>query len=498
MDQSRAPLFEALLEHHRRRPVSFHVPGHKSAARQIWTDLDASAHSFFKDVLNIDLTEIAGLDDIHQPEGVIREAEQLAAQCFGAERTFFLVNGSTAGNLAMILAHCGPGDLLIVQRDVHKSVIHGLMLARARAVFVSPLIDERSGLAVGVEPAALKQALDAYPEAKGVLLVRPNYYGMAGDLKALVQLVHASGKPVFVDEAHGAHLGFHEEIPPSALTAGADVVVQSTHKMLRSMTMGSMLHVQGSLAKPGEIRKFLSILQTTSPSYPIMASLDLARRDMHMYGREQIEKGLEAVRLFAAGMSGLPWFELVSDKAGNQAGRIKDPFKVIVADRTGTFSGYSLQSELERRGCMAEMADLRHVLLVFSPFSTYGHAEKLLRAFNRISGDYKLQKKELQNQATNNIGTNLQLNVISSPVSFDAHNGSQPLSLHTVGLTEAEDAVSAEMVVPYPPGVPVLYPGERINGTHIRYLRKLSEAGARFHGVKDAKLQTIEVYFENS
>ncbi|MDT2239610.1 hypothetical protein P7H22_03385 [Paenibacillus larvae] len=193
-----------------------------------------------------------------------------------------------------------------MQRNAHKSIIHGLMLAGVRAVFLIPQWDQESGIAAGVRLEDVSSALCTYPEAKGLLITNPNYFGMGQQLKPIADLMHAHGKPLLVDEAHGAHYGFHPELPPSALSSGADAVVQSTHKMLTAMTMGAMLHVQGSLIDRSEIKRQLTILQSSSPSYPILASLDLARRQMHIQGEADIQKGMDTVRFFRKRMEELP------------------------------------------------------------------------------------------------------------------------------------------------------------------------------------------------
>ncbi|WP_158702797.1 aminotransferase class I/II-fold pyridoxal phosphate-dependent enzyme, partial [Paenibacillus faecalis] len=281
MDRERAPLIEALLTYKNKANISFHVPGHKNG--KVYDGIQDA--ELFSEVMKIDVTEISGTDDLHHPEGVIREAQLLAADCFGAEESFFLVGGSTAGNLAMVLTVCSqPGDLILLQRNVHKSVLNGLMLAGARAVFLEPQIDEYSGLAVMPSQETVRAALAAYPEAKAVFVTSPNYYGMGSDLKELADLCHANEVPLLVDEAHGAHYGMHPDLPESALSCGADGVVQSTHKMLSAMTMGSMLHVQGRLLDRSLLRQRLAMVQSSSPSYPVMASLDLARRLLHAQG----------------------------------------------------------------------------------------------------------------------------------------------------------------------------------------------------------------------
>lgn len=482
----RAPLYETLLEYHFQRRSSFHVPGHKGGSA-----LSAKNKGMLEQIMSIDFTEITGLDDLHQPEGVIKEAQELAADCFGADRTYFLVNGSTAGNLAMITAVCGRGDVLIVQRNVHKSVIHGLMLAGARAVFVTPRLDPGTGLATSVGSKDLAEALDRYPQAKGVLLTNPNYYGMAIDLKPIADLVHSRGIPLLVDEAHGAHFGFHPAFPESALSAGADVVVQSAHKMLTALTMGAMLHVRGGLVDVHKIASRLSMLQTSSPSYPIMASLDLCRSMLQQEGSRLFERGLESVGTFRDKAESLDAFQVVKLE-GNGAYDAWDPFKVILRDRTGTLNGFELQRELEIRGCMIEMADPRHVLLLFSLASSLADTEKLLSALTDINDKFGLHEKEKHDALTNKI-TTASMPHVSLPIPFDIDLSRLDDCVQTVPLDNAVGYRSAEMVIPYPPGIPVLYPGEPVTKEAAAYLAVLANTGARFQGTMDRSLATLQV-----
>lgn len=501
MNKHQAPLYERMLEHRSRRPSSFHVPGHKNG--QAMPDAVAGLQA----LMELDYTEITGLDDLNQPEGVIREAEQLAATCFGAGRTFFLVQGSTLGNMALILSVCDPGDLILVDRFVHKSVLNGLMLANARAVFLSPTWDPRTGYAAGIDEASLQAALNRYPEAKAVFITRPNYYGQAADLTNIVSMTHEAGLPLFVDEAHGAHFGFHEEVPRPALSYGADAVVQSTHKMLSALTMGSMLHVREGYPHIDRIERAIRMLQTSSPSYPVMASLDVARMLMHTQGRQLISQGLQAVRMFERGMAKMPWFMLptsrgasgttavhtTSDRSGTPGGTVhQDPFKQAVRDRTGTLNGYELQELLEREGCMTEMADEQHVLLVFSPFSAIQDSERILKIFRRISTQYQLDKKELSEVLTN-IYILPVIPTSTEPVMFSRHMMNH-LETTEVPLAEAAGRHSADMIIPYPPGIPFVYPGERLDEQIVESLLKMASKGARFQGGIDSSLAKVRVF----
>lgn len=473
MDKQSAPLYERLVQHSQGKHVSLHVPGHKAGQ-----GLDEEARAYYESIMQLDVTEITGLDDLHHPEEAIQQAQQLAADCFGAEESFFLINGSTVGNLTMILSVCRRGDLLLVQRDAHKSVIHGLMLAGARAVFLNPEIDPATGLTLGIRPEDVRVALQKYPEAKGLLITRPSYYGTAIPLEAIVHTLHEYDKPLLVDEAHGAHFGFHPALPKSALSCGADVVVQSTHKLLTAMTMGAMLHVQGERVDRKEIKRYLTMLQSSSPSYPLMASLDLSRRQMHMQGMELLEQGIRIIDQLLEKMKDNDRFELLMPEQTNEIGR--DPFKMIVKDVTGALSGFELKDALEERGCFVELADPQAVLLVFSLASTEEDARRLAQALIEIGERYPSFPQSIDTVPA--LPSYSAMTGLSEPVSFDEsvyrQKGTAQVPLDdTVGLK------SAEMIVPYPPGIPVLCPGEQISSDVVRYLRQLVQMGARIHGL---------------
>jgi arginine decarboxylase len=490
MDKSSAPLFERLIQHAGTPHTSLHVPGHKSGK-----GFDEAGRPYFEAILRLDLTEISGLDDLHHPEEAILEAQRLAADCFGAEETFFLINGSTVGNLAMILSVCRRGELLLVQRDAHKSVIHGLMLAGARAVFVNPEVDSSTGLTLGLRREAVEEALTQYPEAKGLLVTRPSYYGMAMPLEAIAQTLHEHGKPLLVDEAHGAHFGFHPELPQSALSYGADMVVQSTHKLLTAMTMGAMLHIQGDLVERKEVKRFLTMLQSSSPSYPLMASLDISRRQMHTEGRELLEQGIAVVEDFTKKMKEQSRFALLVPESHFQedADNDKDPFKVILKDIQGNLSGFELKDALEEHGCFVEMADPQAVLLIFSLASTEQDAIQVLQALEKISAsDYGGAEGNVEGDTLRSFSSAV-MPGLSKPVSFDESVYRQRGTI-LVALEDSVGRVSSEMIVPYPPGIPVLCPGERISEEVSRYLMQLAAMGARIHGLVEGEQPTLSVY----
>lgn len=513
---ARAPIAEALLHYIKERRASFHVPGHKNGA--VYAQAVQEAAEEHRDLLQrmaqllaIDVTEIEGTDDLHHPTGVIAEAQELAAQCFGAEETHFLVGGSTVGNMALLMSCCSqPGDLILVQRNVHKSVLHALMLAGARAVFLSPRIDSGSGLATAPHVDAVTEALSEFREAKAVFVTNPNYYGMGIDLRPLAQTAHQHGIPLLVDEAHGAHYGLHPSFPGSALAMGADGVVQSTHKMLSGMTMSAMLHVQGPYVARKRLKQLLTMLQSSSPSYPLMASLDVSRQWVAVKGPQAFEQGLAAAMWLRRQMDKLPRFELLDKPESNASAEENepgernaltaydnfDPLKVVIREKDGCISGYDLLETLAEYGCVAEMADLRHVVFVFTLGTTLQDANRLFEALQSIavSLDNKPSYDGIGAQAnTQSIGSLTSSRSHSEPVPFSIYEGNVGATKQ-VPLQEAAGLTAAEAVIPYPPGIPLLYRGETITSAAVNELTKLAAAGAKCHDAEDYSLQTIKVY----
>lgn len=506
------PLVEALLHYNRNKDASFHVPGHKDGK---WYKQAALMESESKELrvilqsmerlLAIDVTEVDGTDDLHCPTGVIAESQLLTSQFFKAEETHFLVGGSTVGNIALIMSCCiARGDIVIVQRDVHKSVIHGLMLAEARAVFIMSQFDLHSGLATGPTSHALEQAIGAYPEAKAVFITNPNYYGIGINVCQLVAIAHKHGIPLLVDEAHGAHYGLHPKLPSSALMAGADGVVQSTHKMLGGMTMSAMLHIQGKRLNRVRIKRLLTMLQSSSPSYLLLASLDFTRYFLSVHGAKAFTRGLTVVNRVRKAICQFVPFKMMTLPETDCL--TTDPFKVVIRCTQGQWSGYELMERLRQHGCVAEMADLKHVVLVFSLASTMEDAERLIAALQALAAtldnipsniaaheDIRTVTYENDVEATGQSSiVHFGVGQYAEPVSFSMYER-QFVKTKRVVINEAIGYQAAEAVIPYPPGIPLLYVGEMITEAITRKLSLLTQAGVKFHDTEDAQLQTIRV-----
>lgn len=463
MDQQQTPLYDRLVLHAGKKPVSLHVPGHKYGLL-----FSGEERSFFRDIARIDATELSGLDDLHEPEGVIKEAETLLAGAYGAEKSFFLVNGSTVGNLAMILGTVNEGDTVFVQRNCHKSVLNGLQLAKARPVFLGPEIDKTWGVAGGVSLQTVEEAFARYPYCRAMIFTYPNYYGMVYELHEIIEFAHEREIPVLIDEAHGAHFSAGGMFPRSALELGADAVVQSAHKTLPAMTMGSFLHVNGKYISAARIERYLRMLQSSSPSYPIMASLDLARHYAATYTPEDEEYLFKEIAAFKNELRKIEGIQVLDYPAGGG-----DPLKVTVQSRTN-LTGYQLMGLLEERGIFAELADQYNVLFVLPLLKKGMHFPfaEIVKALREVLKDAAGPAGERERPFVY-----FQKEKVST-VRWQEFLGKEKM----VPLREADNYICAETIIPYPPGVPLLLRGEKITAADRDGLLFLIQSGARFQG----------------
>lgn len=458
-----APLYEALLNHIETNKWSFHVPGHKNGHL-----FEKKAAPFFQSVLPMDVTELTGLDDLHHPEGPILEAQKLVASFYQVEKSYFLVGGSTAGNLAMILSSFIEGDIVLVQRNCHKSVLNGLELAGVIPVFLQPEFDEDGGYPLGVSIQTVRQAVALYPDVKGVILTNPTYYGLQQDIADIAALIHEVGGIVLVDEAHGAHFGL-KDMPKSAIHNGADMVVQSAHKTLPALTMGAYLHVNSERVDIQRLSHGLQMVQSSSPSYLIMASLDLSRLFLENISDIELDNIMNQTLNLRKFIGSLPHFKV---KAAS-IGYVLDPLKVTVqTDRE--ISGYELQSLFEKEGLFTELADDRNVLFVL-PLGPIPHLEDLKKVFEKIS-------KQLQNyEVSEHNGETIHALTSVSKLAI-SYQEMKRLKAKPILIEAAEGLIAADAIIPYPPGIPLIAKGEQITSKHIHQFSLLKRKGARFQG----------------
>ncbi|MDT8862621.1 aminotransferase class I/II-fold pyridoxal phosphate-dependent enzyme [Alkalihalobacillus sp. MEB130] len=470
MTYNDTPLIKAIHNYKKNNPTSFHVPGHKNGLF-----FHESIYKQFEGALGFDVTELAGLDDLHAPTGAISEAQKKAANFYKAKETFFLVGGSTVGNLAMIYGAFNRGDTVFVQRNSHKSVFHALEIAGVVPILLTPEFDQYTELPIGISEETLVEALHDYPEAKGLVLTYPNYYGVSIDLKATITYAKRHRLLVLVDEAHAAHYAVGSPFPTSTLNLGADVVVQSAHKMLPALTMSSFLHINDKLSDyiRHSIKEALTMFQSSSPSYLLMASLDGARSYAEALSKEEINQVLAGVQEFKKELTTIKQIKIVNWPDAY----LCDPLKVTIRTTTN-LTGFQLQDMFMKHNLYPELADDKHVLLVCGlgvselPF-THLHALR-----------QSLEQYEVIEEVSSNSFQNIKMN-------------SQKLELSSVELRrvpkkrvhfeEAVDAISAEAVIPYPPGIPIVLPGERITKQTVEQIEKLIAAGATFQTEQEVK-----------
>ena len=480
-DSIKVPILEMLGEHIAKRTISMHVPGHKNGVI-----LQEDTPSSLKSVFPWDLTELSGLDDLHEPEEGIKEAEALLTRFYQTKKSYFLVNGSTVGNLAMILGSLNKDDAVIVQRNSHKSIMNGLRLAKVKPVFLPPLIDRGTGIPIGVPYETILKSLNEYPDVKAIILTYPNYYGMGTELLSIIKEAHKRDVLVLVDEAHGAHFAAGSPFPQSAISLGADIVVHSAHKTLPAMTMGSYLHINSDLADQQRVEEYLRMLQSSSPSYPIMLSLDLARAFLEGYSDIDKEYLMEQIMLFKQYF----WNHDELDILESKDSAIQDPLKLIVYHKNG-LSGFELQRLMEKEGVYLELASEKFVLLVL-PLLKKGQAfpyGEIIQRLKRINWD---SRQGRVSPLLSDLGEDLELPRESSlAISYSTMEKTPRIM---IPLSDACGRIAAETIIPYPPGIPLIQMGEIITEDMIGECLSLLKQGAKIQGGIYLGQQQIQVF----
>lgn len=481
--QAKTPLLDALRECANKNHAPFYAPGHKrgQGIPQQLADCFGSA------VFRADLPELAELDNLFAPQGVIQSAQQLAAAAFGAEHTWFLVNGSTCGVEAAILATCTTGDKIILPRNVHSSAIAGLILSGAIPVFVNPEYDPVLDIAHSITSNGVATALEQHPDAKAVMMVYPTYYGVCGDVAAIATLAHQYNIPLLVDEAHGAHFAFHPDLPTPALRTGADLTVQSIHKVLGAMTQASMLHVQGSRVDIDRVSKALQLLQSTSPSYLLLASLDAARQQMALQGEHLMAKTLYLADTAKDQISQIPGLSILESVEATPGFVALDRTRLTVTVSGLGLTGFKADEILAQHHVIAELPSLQHLTFIISLGNTEADIELLVQAFTILSREHRGSSAQLPAP----LGAKVtQIYTYSSLIS---PRNAFFSPTETLPLQKSCDRISAELVCPYPPGIPVLMPGEVITPAALGYLQQIQARGGFISGCADASFKSLKV-----
>ncbi len=479
LSQERTPIFDALKNYINQGTIPFHVPGHKQGR-----GLPEFAEFVGENVLKMDLTCLPDTDNICNAFGPIREAEDLAAEAYGADRAFFLINGTTSGIQTMIMTVCQPGDKIIIPRNAHKSAIGGLILSGAIPIYLEPELHPEFGIAMCITPESVEKALEKHPDAKAVFVVNPIYYGAAADLAKIVDIAHLYGVPVMVDEAHGGHLKFHSKLPLSAIEAGADLVACSTHKLAGSMTQSSMLLVRNGLINPMAVKAVMNLTQTTSPSYVLLASLDLARKQLALRGREIMEEVLALASWLRSEISATTGYRLMDESIVGHYGCFDlDPTKITVNVTHLGMSGYQMEKLLRSEyKIQIELSDLYNVIFIVTLGDNKETVSQLIYALKDIAEKCSINKVLRFCPPLPAIPE-----IVVSPREAFYDETKKLLLQDSVG------EISAESIMAYPPGIPLICPGERITKEIVDYVQVLKQENADLQGTEDISLNEIKV-----
>jgi arginine decarboxylase len=484
LDQRRAPMLEALTAYHQCEPASFSIPAHKGGESLDELTLQVLGDGPYRG----DAPMHKGLDDRVATYKVQSLAQQLAADAFGADEALFSTNGSTLSVQIAVLAATHPGQEVAVARNVHKSVVSGLILSGAHPVFVDPVYDDEYALAHTVTPQALESALKAHPEVKAMLAVSPTVAGVAADVAGLADVCHAHGIPLIMDDAWGADFSFHPELPPGSMESGADLAVASFHKSLTGLMQTSIILVQGERIDMERLQLALDGFETTSTSALLVASMDAARRAMAVHGRELLDRTLVLSRRAGEEIGSLPGIRLLGPELDGRPGVAGRDENKILVDVTGlAISGFQAADWLyEHHRVGAEHHDLHHLMFLVTVADDDRMMKRLVSAMRdlveaapEIAGRQELPSLPPVSQLVGDY--------VMTP--RDAFLG----TTRRVKLAEAAGEIAAEPVSPYPPGVPLLVPGQRVHDGHIEFLRKGLEAGMMVEGVSDPSLEELRV-----
>lgn len=478
MNQNRTPLFDAVKKYIDDDVTPFHVPGHKQG-RGIRELVDYIGEK----ALRMDVNGMEDLDFANNPTGVIMEAQKLMANAFGAENAYFLVNGTTSGVQAMILSACEPGSRVIIPRNAHKSTIGGIILSGAMPVYVQPEINHELGITMGVTPDNIRKAIKKNPHAKAVFIINPTYYGITSDIKSIVRIAHMHDMAVLADEAHGAHMMFCDDFPLTAMEVGADMSAASIHKTAGSLTQSSVLLSRGGLIPQDRIKHSLGLTFTSSASYLLMCSLDIARKQLATRGAEMLEETLELARWAREEINCIPGFYAFGHEMTGQTGCYDfDETKLGINVRHTGYTGYQIEAMLrENYNIQVEMADMYNIMAIISIGDRKEDVTALVNALKQLS----LGRNEKAQGNDFIIPENPEM--IVSP--RDAFYNEKK----TVRLEDSVGEIAGEMVMAYPPGIPVICLGERITREVIDYIKLLKEERCELQGTYDPKVDYIRV-----
>ncbi|MCX7957365.1 MAG: aminotransferase class I/II-fold pyridoxal phosphate-dependent enzyme [Endomicrobia bacterium] len=478
--QNSTPLVDTLLEHAKNKVVSFHTPGHKNGAGILPKLKDFTN----RNVYYLDVTVFPEVDSLHDPVSCIKLAQDLTAKAYNVKNSFFLVNGSTVGNIAMLLSACDPGDSVILSRTCHKSVLAGIILAGIWPIWAQPVVDQQRDIIYDISAKDLENYLSNYPEAKAVFITSPNYNGVCPDLIKLQEVCKKYNKILLVDEAHGPHLKFHPELPISAVEVGADMCVHSFHKVLSSLSQASVLHFNSNKIDINRVKRVVSMLQTTSPNYFILASIDAARMQVVKYGTKVFSKIISYCEKAREEINKLPNISALTRKEIKSEMYDLDLTKLTINVTRMGLTGYKIEDILTSEyKIQVDCADMFNLVAITGFGTSSEDVEKLVYALEEISNKYAGEYETWR----------LQIPPLATEVVMLPRDAFFSTNTKRVSLSKAAGYISAQTLTPYPPGLPIITPGERITKEAVEYLEELLSFTIRISGQESENLKTIKV-----
>ena len=475
--QNKAPIYDALQRFRQMRVVPFDVPGHKHGKGN-----PELTEFLGQQCMSIDVNSMKPLDNLCHPISVIREAEELMAEAFGAAHAFLMVGGTTSSVQSMVLSTCKRGDKIILPRNVHRSVINALVLCGAIPIYVNPEVDTRLGISLGMKREQVAKAIKEHPDAVAVLVNNPTYYGVCSDIKAIVKMAHDAGMYCLADEAHGTHFYFGENMPISAMAAGADMSAVSMHKSGGSLTQSSVLLI-GERVSEGHVRQIINLTQTTSGSYLLMSSLDISRRNLAVRGKEVFNKVIKMAEYAREEINAVGGYYAFGRELINGDSIFDfDPTKLSVHTRDIGLAGIEVYDLLrDEYDIQIEFGDIGNILAYLSIGDRFQELERLVSALAEIRRRFHKDPKGLMSQEY------IDPEVVCSPQeAFYANKESLP-------LRESVGRVCSEFVMCYPPGIPILSPGERITKEILDYIEYAKLKGCSMTGPEDPEILNINV-----
>lgn len=477
LDQSRMPIYEALVNFKKERVVPFDVPGHKHGKGN-----PELTEFLGQKCMSVDVNSMKPLDNLCHPVSVIKEAEELAADAFGAKHAFFMVGGTTSAVQSMIMASVKAGEKIIMPRNVHRSAINAMILTGAIPIYVNPDVDKRLGISLGMSISQVEQAILENPDAKAILVNNPTYYGICSNLKAIVELAHEHNMLALVDEAHGTHFYFSDELPISAMAAGADMASVSMHKSGGSLTQSSFL-LLGENVNEGYVRQIINLTQTTSGSYLLMASLDMSRKNLALNGQEIFEKVRKLAHYARVEINQIgDYYAYCKELINGDSVYDFDVTKLSIFTLDIGLAGIEVYDLLrDEYGIQIEFGDIGNVLAYISVGDSEANIERLVGALSEIRRRFKKGRSGMLDHEYINPQV-----VVSPQVAFYGEKESLPIA-------KSANRVCSEFVMCYPPGIPILAPGEMITEEILSYIQYAKDKGCFMTGPEDMEINRINV-----